>query len=211
MTIPLREPFSGLSHLLGAVMSIAGLVYMLLKTSYPSTTQLIAYSVFGLSMAMMFSSSALYHLSNADETRLKLYRRIDHICIYLMIAGSYTPFCLLVLKGQLAWNLLIAIWSIAAVGIIKKIFWLNAPRWLSTGIYVLMGWVCMFAIGPMIDGLPEGGFSWMLAGGLTYTFGAVIYALKKPNIAPGFGFHELWHIFVLGGAACHFVAIGLYL
>lgn len=211
MITTFREPFSGLSHLLGAIAAVFGLIYMLFKNTNPSLEQTVAYTVFGISMAMMFSSSALYHLSNANEERLKLYRRIDHICIYLMIAGSYTPFCLLALEGQLAWNLLIAIWSIAAFGIVKKVFWLNAPRWLSTGIYVLMGWVCMFAIGPLIDGLPDGAFAWMLSGGLAYTFGAVIYALKKPSFNQYFGFHELWHLFVLSGAACHFISIGLYL
>jgi len=206
-----REPFSGLSHLFGALVSAIGLAYMLLKSPEHTIEQLVAYWVFGVSMILMFSSSALYHLSNDSPERLKLYRRIDHICIYLMIAGSYTPFCLLALEGQLAWNLLAAIWGIAFVGVIKKVFWLNAPRWLSTGIYLLMGWVCVFAIGPLIDGLPASAFSWLLAGGLSYSFGAVIYGFKKPNFSPQFGFHELWHLFVLGGAFCHFVAIGIYL
>jgi hemolysin III len=208
----LREPVSGLSHLLGAALSVAALPYLLANLPEDNIgLYLTSYLVFGLSMFVMFSSSAVYHLMEISEAGIKALKRLDHMAIYVMIAGTYTPYCLLALEGAQAWWMLGISWSIAALGIIKKIFWLHAPRWISTGLYLAMGWMCLFIIDPLTEALSAGAMRWLIIGGLSYSIGAVIYATKWPNLSRHFGFHELWHLFVLGGAASHFVSIAVYL
>jgi hemolysin III len=208
----LREPFSGLSHLLGAIMAVLATTYMLNNLPSENTgTYLASYLVFGISMFLMFFSSAVYHLMEISEAGIKALKRIDHMAIYVMIAGSYTPFCLVGLEGTLGWQMFALVWGIAAVGILIKIFWLHAPRMFSTLLYLGMGWISLLVYGPLSESLSEGAIAWLVYGGISYTVGAVVYATKWPNISKRFGFHELWHIFVLGGAACHFVSIALYL
>lgn len=208
----LREPFSGLSHLFGAVMALAAIPYMLLNLPEVNTgTYIASYLVFGISMFLMFFSSAVYHLMEISEAGIRALKRVDHMAIYVMIAGSYTPYCLIGLEGSQAWLMFSVVWGIAALGILKKIFWLHAPRWFSTLLYLAMGWISLFVYEPLSQSLSEGAINWLLYGGISYSVGAVVYATKWPNISPKFGFHELWHIFVLAGAACHFVSIGLYL
>lgn len=208
----LREPFSGLSHLFGAVMAIAAIPYML--TNLPALnagTYIASYLVFGISMFLMFISSAVYHLMEISEAGIRALKRLDHMAIYVMIAGSYTPYCLIGLEGSQSWIMFGVVWGIAALGILKKIFWLHAPRWFSTALYLAMGWISIFVYEPLSQSLSSGAINWLLAGGISYSVGAVVYATKWPNISKSFGFHELWHVFVLGGAACHFVSIGIYL
>lgn len=208
----LREPFSGLSHLFGAVMAIAAIPYML--TNLPALnagTYIASYLVFGISMFLMFISSAIYHLMEISEAGIRALKRVDHMAIYVMIAGSYTPYCLIGLEGSQSWIMFTVVWGIAALGILKKIFWLHAPRWFSTALYLAMGWISIFVYEPLSQSLSAGAINWLLAGGISYSVGAVVYATKWPNISKSFGFHELWHVFVLGGAACHFVSIGIYL
>lgn len=208
----LREPFSGLSHLFGALMALIALPYML--TNLPNInngTYLASYLVFGISMFLMFFSSAVYHLMEISDAGIRTLKRIDHMAIYVMIAGSYTPFCLIGLEGSQAWIMFSLVWSIAALGILKKIFWLHAPRWFSTLLYLAMGWISLFVYEPLSQSLSADAINWLLAGGICYSVGAVVYATKWPNISQSFGFHELWHLFVLAGAACHFVSIGIYL
>jgi len=208
----LREPFSGLSHLFGAVMAIAAIPYML--TNLPALnagTYIASYLVFGISMFLMFISSAVYHLMEISEAGVRALKRLDHMAIYVMIAGSYTPYCLIGLEGSQSWIMFGVVWGIAALGILKKIFWLHAPRWFSTALYLAMGWISIFVYEPLSQSLSSGAINWLLAGGISYSVGAVVYATKWPNISKSFGFHELWHVFVLGGAACHFVSIGIYL
>jgi hemolysin III len=208
----LREPFSGLSHLLGAIMAVLATLYMLNNLPSENTgTYLASYLVFGISMFLMFFSSAVYHLMEISEAGIKTLKRIDHMAIYVMIAGSYTPFCLVGLEGTLGWQMFALVWGIAAVGILIKIFWLHAPRMFSTLLYLGMGWISLLVYGPLSESLSEEAISWLVYGGISYTVGAVVYATKWPNISTKFGFHELWHVFVLGGAACHFVSIALYL
>ncbi|MGR6874766.1 PAQR family membrane homeostasis protein TrhA [Pseudomonas sp. HK3] len=208
----LREPFSGLSHLFGALMALVGLTYML--TNLPELNwglYLASYIVFGLSMFMMFASSAVYHLMDISEAGVRALKRIDHMAIYVMIAGSYTPYCLIGLEDSQAWIMFGIIWGIAFVGILKKIFWLHAPRWFSTLLYLAMGWISLFVYEPLSESLSAGAINWLVAGGISYSVGAVVYATKWPNLHTQFNFHDLWHIFVLAGAACHFVSIGVYL
>jgi hemolysin III len=208
----LREPFSGLSHLLGALLSLIALSYMLNRLPEIGTTSyFISYLVFGISMFVMFTSSAVYHLVKTDDEGIKKLKRIDHIAIFVMIAGSYTPFILLGLKGAFAYWMFGLIWGIACLGILMKIFWLHAPRWLSTCLYLGMGWAAMLMYEPLSQNLSAGSINWLMWGGIAYSIGAVVYAGKWPNIHPKFGFHEVWHLFVLAGAACHFISIGFYL
>ena len=208
----LREPFSGLSHLFGAVMALAAIPYMLANLpALNAGTYVASYLVFGISMFLMFFSSAIYHLMEISESGIRALKRIDHMAIYVMIAGSYTPFCLIGLEGNQAWLMFGIVWGIAALGILKKIFWLHAPRWFSTLLYLAMGWISLFVYEPLSQSLSAGAINWLLAGEICYSVGAVVYATKWPNISKSFGFHELWHIFVLAGAACHFVSIGIYL
>jgi hemolysin III len=208
----LREPFSGLSHLLGAIMALVALPYMLMNLPEVKTgTYIASYLVFGISMFLMFFSSAVYHLMEISEGGIRALKRIDHMAIYVMIAGSYTPYCLLGLDGNQSWIMFGIIWGIAALGILKKIFWLHAPRWFSTLLYLAMGWISLFVYEPLSESLSEGAIDWLLYGGICYSLGAVVYATKWPSLHTKFDFHDLWHIFVLAGAACHFVSIGIYL
>ncbi|MDX1694895.1 MAG: hemolysin III family protein [Ketobacteraceae bacterium] len=212
MTRHLREPVSGLSHLAGAALSLAALTYLLARLPEENMgLYLASYLAFGLSMFVMFSSSAVYHLMEISEAGIRALKRLDHMAIYVMIAGTYTPFCLLALEGAQAWWMFGICWGIAALGIIKKMFWLHAPRWISTGLYLAMGWMCLFVIEPLTAALSTGALVWLVMGGVSYSIGALVYATKWPNISKNFGFHELWHLFVLGGAASHFVSIAVYL
>jgi len=208
----LRDPFSGLSHLFGAVMSLVAIPYMLSNLpQHNSHLYLASYLVFGLSMFVMFASSAVYHLMEISEAGIRMLKRVDHMAIYVMIAGSYTPFCLIGLDGSLAWWMFGVIWGIAFIGVLTKIFWLHAPRWFSTLLYLGMGWISLFVYEPLSQSLSDGAINWLLAGGISYSVGAVVYATKWPSFHKHFDFHDLWHVFVLAGAACHFISIGVYL
>jgi hemolysin III len=208
----LREPFSGLSHLVGAILALLGLSYLLTHVPEQRAPEYLAsYLVFGLSMTLMFLASAVYHLMEIDDEGIRKLKRIDHMAIFIMIAGSYTPFCLIGLDANQGWWMFGIVWGIAAFGIGVKIFWLYAPRWLSTALYLGMGWVAIAVFEPLSAALSSGAINWLVAGGIAYSIGAVVYACKWPNLHKKFGFHELWHIFVLAGAGCHFISIGVYL
>lgn len=202
-----REPVSGLTHLGGAIASAGGLV-ALLVVGWQGLEKIVSVLVYGLSLVGLFAASATYHLARVKPQTLTILRKIDHSAIYLLIAGTYTPFCVNAFTGFYRWGLLGIIWGIALAGILVKVFYINAPRWLSAGVYVLMGWLCVSAIGEMTTALTSFTLAWLLAGGVVYTLGAVVYATKIFNFSPGkFGFHEVWHIFVLLGALSHFVAV----
>jgi len=209
----LREPVNSLTHGVGAILSLVGLILLLQKAlERESVSEIVAFSMFGLSMILLYTASSLYHALPVKEKTLKLLQKLDHSMIYVLIAGTYTPVCLLVLNGEWKWILFITIWSIAVVGIIKKLLWMNAPRWLSTAFYLGMGWFGVVLFPDMMEKLPVAFLVWIIAGGLAYTIGAVIYGLKKPNPIPEwFGHHEIWHLFVLAGTFAHFWAIYQYL
>jgi len=213
LKLHLRDPFSGLSHLFGALLTIPALAFMLMNLPVKDTViYMVSYVVFSLSMLLMFGSSAVYHLMEISDAGIRQLKRIDHMAIFIMIAGSYTPFCLLGLKGEQAYWMLAFVWSIAIAGIGIKIFWLHAPRWLSTTLYLGMGWAAIMVFEPLKQNLSAEALDWLLAGGIAYTAGAIVYATKWPSIhAKYFDFHDFWHVFVLAGAACHFVSIALYL
>jgi hemolysin III len=206
-----RQPVSGLTHLLTAVAAVGGWI-VLLRIGGGEPGKTAALSVYGLSLVLTFGSSAAYHLIKADPKGVVLLRKLDHSAIYLLIAGSYTPICYIRFSGFWKGGLLAVIWSLALIGIGVKIFVIRAPRWLTAGVYVIMGWLALLAVRPMLAALPSGALFWLAAGGIIYTLGAVIYILKKPDFVPGvFGFHELWHLFVILAALAHYVAIAGYI
>lgn len=207
----LREPVNGLTHLGGAIAAFFGQI-ALLVTAWPETVKTISVLVYGTSLMALFSASAAYHLASVKPRALQVLRKLDHSAIYLLIAGTYTPFCLVAFTGFWRWGLLAIIWGIAAIGILVKVFIVRAPRWLNALVYVLMGWLCLMAAPQMPAALPAGAIFWLAAGGVIYTLGAVVYATKLFNFAPGkFGFHEVWHVFVLLGALAHFISVMLLL
>jgi hemolysin III len=211
MLSKLREPFNGLSHLGGAIAAFFGQIALLIL-AWGGTAKVVAVVIYGLGLISLFSASAAYHLAQVKPATLQILRKLDHSAIFLLIAGTYTPFCLIAFTGFFRWGLLTLIWVIALSGILVKVFWLGAPRRLNAMMYVLMGWLCVLAAPQMPSVLPAGAMLWLIVGGVIYTLGAVVYATKLFNFVPGkFGFHEVWHIFVLLGALAHFVSVTLLL
>ncbi|MDQ3460214.1 MAG: hemolysin III family protein [Deinococcota bacterium] len=210
----IREPISGFSHLAGVLLSIIGLVVLLvLSAGEPWRTT--SFAVYGVTLILLYTASTLYHSLHVRERWVAWLKAFDHSAIYALIAGTYTPITLVTLQSQSpawGWTLFGLAWGCALLGIIVKLVWLGAPRWLSTGLYLVMGWMSLIAIVPIIQTLAGGGLFWMLAGGFFYTAGAVIYGLKRPNLVPGvFGYHELWHFFVLAGSISHFFMMLFYI
>lgn len=209
---PTREPFNAYSHLVGAIISIFFLSYLIVNSSADPGWARISFILYGVTVFSMFASSAIYHAVNVSFKTEERFRMIDHIMIYLLIAGTYTPICAIVLDGNWRLWMLIGIWLFALIGITKKIFWMSAPRWFSTVLYLLMGWIAVILFPKLWNQLPHWFFYWVAIGGLFYTIGAIIYGIKKPDPFPEkFGFHEIWHLFVLGGAFSHFWAIYKFL
>ena len=202
-----REPVNGFTHLGGAIASAGGLVALLI-IGWQGIEKIVSLFVYGLSLISLFAASATYHLAKVKPKTQQILRKVDHSAIYLLIAGTYTPFCINAFTGFWRWGMLSIIWSLALIGILVKVFTVNAPRWLSAGVYVVMGWLCIAALGEMLVVLPTFALTWLIVGGIIYTLGALVYITKIMNFWPGkFGYHEVWHIFVLLGAAAHFVSI----
>lgn len=208
-----RDPVSGLTHLVGAILSVGALVWLLwVAIRQGSVWQIVSFTVFGVSLILLYTSSAIYHIVQASARVIQNLRRLDHTMIFVLIAGTYTPFCLGPLRGPWGFWLLGVIWGVGILGILFSIFWIDAPRWLTTGLYLAMGWAIVVAAVPLVRSLPGGALIWLAVGGLMYSLGAVIYATKRPNPLPGvFGFHEIWHLFVLAGSFSHFVSVLRYL
>lgn len=203
----LREPVNSLTHWVGAFLAMIGLIVLLI-VGWSTPAKIISLTIYGVSLIGMFSASATYHMVQVKDKALEVFRKIDHSAIFLLIAGTYTPFCVNAFTGFWKWGMLAIVWSLAVIGIVVKIFYIRAPRWVNAGIYVLMGWLSVTAAGEMLSALPAWVFAWMIIGGVVYTLGAIVYATKIFNFVPGvFGFHEVWHIFVLVAAAAHFVAV----
>ncbi len=209
----LKDPVSGLSHLAGAILAVVGLgVLVVLSVRHGGPWHVVSFAVYGVSLVLLYSASAAYHLLPLSAGKTLVLRRLDHIMIYVLIAGTYTPFCLVALRGVWGWSILGAVWGLALAGLFLKLFWITAPRWMSTALYLVMGWVGLAAIHPILQAVPLGAVVWLLAGGVGYSVGAVIYGLKRPDPWPGvFGFHELFHLFVLAGSLCHFYMMVRYL
>lgn len=205
-----REPVSGLTHLGAAVAAVAGLILLLIIGKGDLQKEL-AFLVYGFSLILMFSASAAYHLIRTSPQKQLRLRKLDHSAIYLLIAGTYTPVCLTFFTGFYSWGLLSIVWAFALIGIIVKLFVINAPRWVNAGIYLIMGWLAVFAVQQIITTMPPAAIAWLVAGGFFFTLGAIIYITRKMDFIPGvFGFHEVWHIFVILGCLCHFVMVAGY-
>lgn len=203
----LREPVNSLTHWAGAVFALIGLIALLI-VGWGTPAKVISLIIYGVSLVFLFSASATYHMVVVKDKALEIFRKIDHAAIYFLIAGTYTPFCVNAFTGFWKWGMLIIIWSLALIGIGVKVFIIRVPRWLNAGIYLAMGWMSVAASGQFLAALPAWVLTWLIIGGVIYTLGAIVYITKIFNFAPGiFGFHEVWHIFVLLAAAAHFVAV----
>lgn len=209
----IREPINGLTHLAGALLSFAGLLALVIKASLTTGSALAITSVtiFGISMILLYTASATYHMVKAKDRVIAFLRRIDHSMIFVLIAGSYTPFCLISLNGVTGWTLFAIISMAALCGILFKMIWFKSPRWLSTSIYIIMGWMVVFVVSPLSSVLSSGGIFWLVAGGVMYTIGGVIYALKPDFLRSKYlGFHEIFHIFIMLGSLAHFLSVYIY-
>ena len=205
-----REPLSSYTHFIGLMLAIMGTLIMVLKilTGTFHSSQLFGL-VFCLSLAGLYGASSLYHFVKGKLTVIKRLRKLDHSMIYVLIAGSYTPLLYALLPEPKNYILLALIWILAFSGIIMKLVWIEAPRTLSSILYIVMGWFIAIDF-PALGALPVGALLLLASGGILYTIGGVIYALKKPNISEMFGFHEIFHLFVIGGSVCHYLMILLY-
>jgi hemolysin III len=205
----IREPVNAWSHLVGLVLATVGTGALLHLAR--SAAQTVAFAVYGGSLILLYAASTLYHALPLPAHRLRPLRTLDHIAIYFLIAGTYTPVAVVTLHGPSGWALLAAAWAIAVAGIPFKIWWLDAPIWLSTGIYLAMGYMALLAAAPLAAAVSVGGLAWLVAGGLAYTVGAIIFSRERPNPFPGvFGHHEIWHLLVLVGSGCHFAFMLLH-
>lgn len=215
MTITIREPGSAITHFIAMVLAAFAAVPLLTKAAFDAgRIGVFSMAVFMTSMILLYGASTLYHSVNFSGHSLKIFRKIDHMMIFVLIAGSYTPVCLLVLEPQSGHTLLITVWAIAAAGMLVKALWITCPKWFSSIIYIAMGWACLSVFGELLTALSRPAFLWLLAGGLLYTAGGVIYALKLPvfnSIHKNFGSHEIFHLFVMGGSICHFICMYQYI
>lgn len=207
-----REPMSALTHLI-ALIFICPITIFLAYLGYlkGGAKYFMPFLIFSISISLLYLASTIYHMLPVKEHIVKILKKIDHSMIFVLIAGTYTPVCLIKLNSKFGYGILSVVWIIAMLGIILKILWINAPRWLSTSIYVVMGWLSVFAFFPLIRSIELGGILLLLIGGIIYTIGAVIYATKYPKFSSKFfGFHEIFHLFVIGGSICHIVFMFLY-
>ena len=215
MNITIREPGSALTHFIAMLLALCAAVPLLVRAAVHSGVKsLTAMTVFMISMVLLYAASTIYHSVNCSGRVLRIFRKMDHTMIFILIAGTYTPVCLLTLPKPSGLMLLAAVWGIALVGIFIKGFWITCPKWFSSVLYIAMGWSCLSVLGQLFSLLPLHAFLWLLAGGLIYTAGGIIYALRLPLFDarhPMFGLHEIFHLFVMAGSLCHFVFMFCYL
>jgi len=207
LNLKLREPISALTHLLAGVFSFFGLI-TLVYFGWGDLQKIITFSIYGISLILMFTASGTYHMVIARDSIILNLRKLDHSAIYLLIAGTYTPICVYFYNGFWQYGMLILIWSLAIIGIVVKLFVINAPRWINAGVYLIMGWLAIMGIQEILRTMPTAAIIWLVLGGLFYSVGAIIYITKFLDFFPGkFGFHEVWHIFVILGALSHYLVI----
>ena len=209
----LREPVNGLTHLIGAILSLIGFIAMIIKviSTNGSPIEYLAICLFGFGMILLYSASATYHsVISSDKVIMKL-KKLDHSMIFMLILGSYAPFCLVDLHNSIGYALFAAVAIASVIGIIFKLLWVTCPRWLSSVIYITVGWFAAFAIYPLSQVLAKPSLILLVLGGVLYSIGGIIYALKKDSIKIGvFGSHEIFHIFIMLGTLCHFISIFVY-
>jgi len=207
MNILQKEKVSAYSHATAIPVMIAGTVILLVMAAGRPALQIVS-AIYGLSAVALFSASFLYHTNKKGENESSIWRKLDHSAIFLLIAGTYTPMCYLYLEGWMQWGILIAQWSLVFSGILFKLFFINAPRFIGTMIYLIMGWIVIIPLRQLYHVMPADVMTFLVAGGISYTVGAVIYALKKPDPIPGYmGFHELFHLLIIAGAFSHLVMV----
>ena len=209
MKFRLKDPGSAITHGIALLLAAAGAVPLIIKAarSY-DVIHIVALSIFILTMILLYAASTIYHSVDSTEKVNRRLRKMDHMMIFVMIAGSYTPVCLIVLHNRIGYILCALVWSIAILGMILKGCWITCPKWFSSIIYIAMGWTCLPVFARLWTDLPHAAFGWLLAGGIIYTIGGVIYALKLPvfnALHKYFGSHEIFHLFVMGGSVCHFI------
>lgn len=210
----IKDPGSAITHFIGMLMALFAAVPLLIKaTNKPEKVYLISLAIFIVSMILLYAASTTYHSLDVSEKVNKILRKVDHSMISVMIAGSYTPVCVIVIGGRLGMTMLALIWGIAIFGILIKIFWITCPKWFSSLLYIAMGWLCVIGFTQIINALSTAAFAWLLAGGIIYTVGGIIYALKLPIFNSKhkyFGSHEIFHLFVMGGSVCHFIVMYVF-
>lgn len=213
MQVTIREPGSAITHFIAWLLAVIAASPLIIKAGNSSSLATLAMVIFTASMILLYGASTAYHSVAVSDKILRIYRKIDHMMIFVLIAGSYTPVCLIVLGGKMGYTLLTLVWGIAIVGMTVKAFWITCPKWFSSAIYIAMGWTCVLVFGTLWSTLPHAAFAWLLAGGIIYTIGGIIYALKLPlfnSIHKNFGSHEIFHLFVMGGSICHFIFMYFY-
>ncbi|HJA99627.1 MAG TPA: hemolysin III family protein [Candidatus Mediterraneibacter merdavium] len=211
----IKDPGSAITHFIGMLMAIFAAVPLLIKAANePSKIYIVSLAIYAASLILLYAASTTYHTFDVSAKVNTILKKIDHMMISVLIAGSYTPVCLIVLKGRTGIILLSIVWGIAIAGILIKAFWVYCPKWVSSVLYIGMGWTCVLAFTQILNNMSPAAFGWLLAGGIIYTVGGIIYALKLPlfnNRHKNFGSHEIFHLFVMGGSACHFVVMYSYL
>lgn len=205
----LKDPGSAITHFIGMLMAMIAAWPLLLKAS-EVPGHLLPVTVFIVSMILLYAASTTYHSFNLSEQGNRILKKIDHMMIFVLIAGTYTPICMITLKDGIGPFMCALVWGIALAGIIIKAVWIYCPKWFSSVLYIGMGWVCIMGLTQILRALPPAGFAWLLAGGIIYTIGGIIYALKLPifnSRHKAFGSHEIFHLFVMAGSICHFIVI----
>ena len=214
MKFEIKDPGSAITHFIGMMMALFASTPLLIRAANnPDRIHLISLAVFITSMVLLYMASTVYHTLNLSERSNRILRKIDHMMIFVLIAGSYTPVCLVVLGNAAGYRLCALVWGIALAGILIKAFWITCPKWFSSLLYIAMGWVCVLAFTQILNSLPPAAFGWLLAGGIIYTIGGIIYALKLPifnSRHKNFGSHEIFHLFVVGGSICHFIMMYVF-
>ena len=212
----LKDPGSAITHFIAMLMVTFAALPLLIKAMDRGRYSALCCLIFIASMILLYGASTIYHSFDKGERINKILKKLDHAMIFVLIAGSYTPICLLVIGGKTGITLLTIVWAVGILGIIFKLCWVTCPKWLSSAMYIAMGWLCVLAFSPIVDSMTHEAFMWLLVGGLIYTVGGVLYAIKTPRVNAFnlrhkyFGTHEIFHLFVMAGSLCHFVLIYNY-
>lgn len=210
-----KDPGSAVTHFIGSLMAVFASTPLLIKAAKsPGYIHTVSLGIFILSMILLYVASTVYHTFNISAKINRRLKKFDHMAIYVLIAGTYTPICIIALGNTAGIVLLAVIWSLALIGICVSSFWINCPKWFSAVVYIAMGWTCVLAFTQIINSLPPAAFYWLLAGGIIYTIGGIIYALKLPLFNSRhkyFGSHEIFHLFCMGGSLCHFILMYNYI
>ena len=212
----LKDPGSAITHFIAMMMATFAATPLLIKALSKGKDSAICCFVFIISMILLYGASTIYHAFDKGERINKILKKLDHAMIFVLIAGSYTPICLLIIGGKTGISLLTIVWVVGILGIIFKLCWVTCPKWLSSVMYIAMGWLCVLAFSPIVNSMTKEAFLWLVVGGVIYTVGGVLYAIKTPKVKAFnerhkyFGTHEIFHLFVMAGSLCHFVLIYNY-